>query len=109
MTTERLGFNELLVGQPDAYLRYNENLRKIEAFFGAAQSRVVATPPATPLDGQVWIVPAAATGVWAGKTNQLAHWYGGAWHFYVPCDRLRHWVLDADVAVQYKANLSAWV
>jgi Protein of unknown function (DUF2793) len=108
LTTERLGFEDLIAGQADAYIRYNENLRKLEALLGAVESKTVTAPPSAPTAGQVWIVPSGATGIWAGKTDQLAHWYNGAWHYYVPCDRLRHWVKDTDVSIIFKAG-AGWV
>lgn len=44
----------------------------------------VATPPASPGDGQCWIVGTGATGTWAGKDRQLAAWQDGAWTFFAP-------------------------
>ncbi|WP_373889336.1 DUF2793 domain-containing protein [Massilia sp. TS11] len=42
------------------------------------------TPPASPANGDRYIVPAAATGVWAGKTNQIAVRIADAWEYHVP-------------------------
>ncbi|MFC6414922.1 DUF2793 domain-containing protein, partial [Massilia varians] len=54
---------------------------------GAIQSvkdRDLTTPPASPANGDRYIVPAAATGVWAGKTNQIAVRIADAWEYNVP-------------------------
>lgn len=47
-------------------------------------SRVVAAPPVAPSTGQMWIIPAGATGSWSGRTNQIARWTGSAWQYYAP-------------------------
>ena len=49
-------------------------------------SRVIATPPVSPTNEDSYIVPAGATGVWAGQTNALAVFYNsvGGWLFLTP-------------------------
>src|SRR5690606_28341738 len=49
------------------------NLKRLGAVVGlSVKDRDLATPPATPVDGDRYIVPAAATGAWAGRTDQIA-------------------------------------
>ena len=60
------------------------------------ESNALAAPPASPGDGTCWIVGAGATGVWAGKDNQVAAWQDGAWNFYPPKTGL----------IAYAANLA---
>ncbi len=43
-------------------------------------------PPAAPDVGDTYIIPAGATGTWAGKTGQVAEWSGGAWWYKTPPD-----------------------
>lgn len=50
----------------------------------SVKDRDLATPPASPAAGDTYIVAAAATGAWAGKSGQVAVWSGSAWVFYVP-------------------------
>jgi len=46
------------------------------------QSKSTTTPPGSPTDGQCYVIPSGATGVWLGRTNQLAMAYdSGKWHF----------------------------
>jgi hypothetical protein len=47
-------------------------------------NRPTTTPPASPTEGDRYIVPAGATGAWAGKTDQIAVWIEGAWEYHVP-------------------------
>lgn len=44
------------------------------------------TPPGSPSDGDVYIIGAAPTGVWAGNAGKVTRWYAndGAWDFYTP-------------------------
>ena len=52
----------------------------------AAKSRNVSAPPATPANGDRYIVGPSATGVWATKENRLAVYRSNipGWEFYVP-------------------------
>ena len=61
------------------------NLKRLGALVGlAVKDRDLATPPATPTNGDRYLVPAAATGVWAGKTNQIAVRIADAWEYHTP-------------------------
>lgn len=51
---------------------------------GIVKSRTVTDPPATPAAGDAYIIPASATGAWAGKTNQITVWHGDQWIFSNP-------------------------
>jgi hypothetical protein len=42
-----------------------------------------ASPPGAPSLGDSYVIPAGATGAWAGKTNQLTRYKGG-WVYYSP-------------------------
>lgn len=44
------------------------------------------TPPVSPVEGDRYRIIAVATGVWAGKENQIATWTSGAWVYYVPTE-----------------------
>lgn len=61
------------------------NLKRLGATVGlSVKDRDLTTPPASPANGDRYIVPAAATGAWAGKTNQIAVRIGGVWEFHAP-------------------------
>lgn len=49
----------------------------------SVKSRSVITPPSTPTIGDRYIISSGASGVWSGKTNQIAH-YNTAWEYYTP-------------------------
>jgi len=61
------------------------NLKRLGAVVGlSVKDRVLTTPPPSPVDGDRYIIPATATGVWAGKTNQIAVRVASAWEYYTP-------------------------
>lgn len=80
------------------------NLKKLGAVVGlSVKDRDLATPPASPADGDRYIVPAGATGAWSGRTNQIAVRIGGAWEFHVPRVGWLCFVEDEAVLSAYKA------
>jgi len=66
-------------------MHHNEALAAIDAALHACvEGPPEADPPAAPAPGESWIVAAAATGAWEGRTDSLAtlrHGPGeaGAW------------------------------
>jgi hypothetical protein len=64
-------------------------------------------PPASPVEGDRYIIPAGATGAWAGKTNQIVEYQSAAWVFYVPAVGWTAYVDDEQKI--YSWNGSAWV
>lgn len=67
----------------------------------------LATPPASPVLGDRYIVAATPTGAWVGHTNHIAEWDGAAWQFYTPLEGWTCWVDDEDKV--YSWNGTAWV
>lgn len=66
----------------------------------------LATPPASPVNGDRYIIPSGATGVWAGKTAQIAE-YTTVWTYYTPAIGWTCYVDDEQKV--YSWNGSAWV
>ena len=61
------------------------NLRRLGAVVGlSVKDRDLGTPPPSPVDGDRYLIPAGATGVWSGRSGQIAVRIGGAWEFHVP-------------------------
>lgn len=89
----------------------NSNLIIIDSLIqGSVTSRVVTTPPVSPLQGAMWIVPVSATGAWAGQTTKIAIWrsFGTAgWVFRTPKNGWRFFLLDEQIFVRF--NGTVWV
>lgn len=62
--------------------------------------------PASPANGDLYIVPAAATGAWAGQDDNLAWYNGTSWEFFTPAEGWRFWVNDSDALFYWSG--SAW-
>lgn len=67
----------------------------------------LTAPPGSPVEADRYIIPAGATGVWAGKTNQIAEYAAGSWSYYVPAVGWTAYVDDEQKI--YSWNGSAWV
>ena len=73
----------------------------------SVNSNIVAVPPTTPVKNDRYLIPTGASGVWTGKTNQIAHYNGLAWEYYVP---LKGWSVYVDSENKnYVYNGTQWV
>lgn len=79
------------------------NLKRLGAVVGlSVKDRDLATPPASPANGDRYIVPATATGAWSGRTDQIAVRIAGAWEYHVPKIGWTCFIEDEDVLAVYK-------
>jgi hypothetical protein len=80
--TARFALPFLIPGQAQKELFHNEALLVLDCAIAAAVEEAPrASPPASPAEGQCWIVAAAATDAWSGKEGCLAAWTSGGWRF----------------------------
>jgi len=63
------------------------------------KSRVLATPPGAPMDGDRYIVGVGAAGDWIGRDGEIAVFLNGGWDFAAPSEGWRAWVEDESVDV----------
>jgi len=79
------------------------NLKRLSAVVGlSVKSRSLTAPPATPVDGDRYIVAAGATGAWTGRDGEIAVWIGGTWEFHAPRIGWLCYVEDEDLLSAYK-------
>ena len=82
-------------GQAQKEITHNAALLRADILLHAAvESRTLAAPPGSPVDGQCWIVAAAATGTWTGQSGAIACWGAGGWTFATPREGCLIWVHD---------------
>ena len=80
------------------------NLKRLGAVVGlSVKDRDLATPPASPGDGDRYLIPAGATGAWSGRAGQIAVRLAGGWEFQVPKVGWLCFIEDEAVLSVYKA------
>ncbi|WP_269932169.1 DUF2793 domain-containing protein [Aminobacter sp. HY435] len=93
--TTNLKLPFIMPSQAQKHVTHNEALLALDAVVQlSALDRHLVAPPATPAAGDRYIVAAAATGAWAGKSGQIAVWQDGTWTFYIPLRGWLAWVAD---------------
>lgn len=91
-TTPRHALPLLFAGQAQKELTVNEAHALADALLHPAIEEEASDPPATPEEGECWLVAAGASGDWAGEDGKLACREAGNWLFAAPRDGMR--VLD---------------
>ncbi|SMX26812.1 hypothetical protein TRP8649_00904 [Pelagimonas phthalicica] len=71
--------------QAQKHVTHNEALRILDAVTQlSVQSADLATPPASPADGDRYIVAAGGVADWAGQDGNIAVWTDNTWQFFAP-------------------------
>ncbi len=84
-STPNLALPYILPSQAQKHVTHNEALRQLDAIVQlSVKSRIVATPPQSPGEGDRYIVAAGASGDWQGNDLAIAAYQDGAWAFYAP-------------------------
>lgn len=90
----------ILPSQAQKHVTHNEALRILDALVQmSVTSRNLATPPASPVEGDRYIVGPAPTGAWLGQAGAVTQYDGNAWLFYPPKAGWTAWVVDEAEAV----------
>ncbi|HEY0034180.1 MAG TPA: DUF2793 domain-containing protein [Devosia sp.] len=85
--TPRLSLPFIVPSQAQKHITHNEAIQALDALVQPiVESRVIATPPGAPVEGEAYLVPPGATGTWAGHAYDLAAFQSGAWHFLEPAE-----------------------
>lgn len=87
--TPRFALPLLFSGQAQKEFYVNEAHALTDALLHAACQGEAAAPPATPEEGEAWLVASGATGEWAGADGRLASRQAGNWLFTAPSDGMR--------------------
>lgn len=91
--------------QAQKHIPHNEALRLLEVLVQAGVAgRSLTTPPEDPPEGARWLVPAGATGDWAGRAGQIAVFQQGAWVFLSPAEGWQIWVSDEALALRFQGG-----
>jgi hypothetical protein len=79
----------MLAGQAQKEFYVNEAHVRIDALLHAAIEGEANDPPASPTEGECWLVAAVPTGTWVGHAGERACFETGTWLFVTPCDGMR--------------------
>ncbi len=100
MTTASLALPLLSAAQAQKHVTVNEALARLDGLVQLSViDRDLTSPPASPADGERYIVAAGATGAWAGWDSDVVLFSGGAWLRLAPQEGWRVWVEDENVLV----------
>ena len=105
--TQHLQLPFIAASQAQKHVTHNEALVRLDALVQlAVLDRDLTVPPSAPADGARYIIAAGATGLWAGKAGQIAHWTDGLWDYLVPRTGWACWLEDESTLAFY--NGSDW-
>tara|TARA_B100001179_G_scaffold189903_1_gene146474 strand:- start:401 stop:853 length:453 start_codon:yes stop_codon:yes gene_type:complete len=80
----RLALPYLFAAQSQKEATVNEGLALIDALISPAVEEIAASPPASPSEGQCWIIGANPQGSWEGRGDDIAVFTAGTWLFVTP-------------------------
>lgn len=80
-TSADLGIYYLAGQQAQPEIIHNSALNQYQVLLSGAISLGLNTPPGSPTQGDTYILGASPTGVWAGRANCLAGYFGTSWVF----------------------------
>lgn len=94
--------------QAQKHVTHNEAVRLLDLMVQlSVKARGLSNPPVSPVLGDRYIVPAGASGAWAGQTGNIALFETGIWQFFTPLAGWQAYVVaDAAMAVY---NGTTWL
>jgi len=95
----------LFAGQAQKEFTVNEAHARIDALLHPAIEGAANDPPASPVEGECWLVDASPTGAWAGHAGEIACREPENWIFVVPRDGMH--ILDRSTG-QLMLHRGAW-
>ena len=104
--TPLLNLPLLQPAQAQKHVTHNEALRLLDITVQlAVLDRDLNTPPATPTEGDRYIIGPAPTGAWAGRAGQIAAFWGGLWAYVAPGDGWQACILDESVVAIHQGSV----
>ncbi len=106
-TTSHLAITLVEQAQSQKELTLNQALVRIDALLNTgAKSRTIATPPVSPILGDVYIIASSPTGDWVGQAGKITY-YDSIWRIITPNEGMTLWVNDENLIYSYDGT--SWV
>jgi len=94
-STPLLDLPFIMAAQAQKHVTHNDALLDLDALVQlSALSRAVADPPASPQEGDRYLVASPATGDWTGNESAIVAFQDGIWQFHTPKAGWRLWIAD---------------
>jgi hypothetical protein len=104
--TPRLGLPIIEAAQAQKHVTHNEALVLLDVLVQlAVESRAFSAPPASPGEGECYIVAAGASGEWSAWDGELAVYSGGGWIRIAPKSGMKAWVKSERLTVIYEDSV----
>jgi Protein of unknown function (DUF2793) len=98
--TPRLKLAQLVSMQELNNVTWNEALAQLDVLVDLCLlGQNVNTPPASPADGDAYLLGASPTGAWSGYAWKIAACLDGGWRFYTPFNGLRAYVAPTGAVI----------
>ncbi len=105
-STPNLGLAYLVSSQAQKEVTHNDALNDLDSLAQLSViDRTINTPPASPNNGDTYIVAAAPTGAWSGQANKIAAYYSG-WRFKTPQAGWQAWARNENKLLYFTGT--AW-
>jgi hypothetical protein len=107
-TTVHLALPFIMAAQAQKHVTHNGALRVLDGIVQlSVKDRDLTAPPASPAEGDRYIVAPSATNLWAGWDLNVALWTDGTWLRLPPRTGWRAWVEDEGLLLVYDG--SVWI
>lgn len=106
--TNNLGIALVEQSQAQKEVTVNEAVTVIDAIMNTgAIDKDLSDPPASPNEGDLYIVGPAASNEWDGEDGHVAYYANGTWGFITPNEGMTLWVNDEDTL--YTWDGASWI
>lgn len=104
--TANISLKYIVASQAQKEVTINEDLNLLDMLVQATAKGVLNAPPASPAEGDVYIIGDAPTGEWTGRAKHLAGFFAGVWLIVAPRAGWRVW-MEEGKSLRYQGG--AWV